>query len=208
MIECYLHGAAGVAKHVTVVTVDLMAIAWILLSSRLPREPSRLRLAIWRRLKRLGAVLIHDAVWVLPADARTREAFEWLAEEIEEQGGTAWVWEAAGLAAEQDRRAVERFRTEAEARYAEIGASAQAIRDAAHRGRRRGRRHPASPVVLAHAVRQLRGLERALRLERRRDYFQAAGREVASARVSGAIAELETMESGALGKGASRALGD
>jgi hypothetical protein len=198
----------GVAKHVTTVTVNRMAIAWILLSSRLPREPSRLRLAIWRRLKRLGAVLIHDAVWVLPADARTREALEWLAEEIEEQGGTAWVWEATGLAAEQDRRAVERFRTEAEARYAEIGASAQAIRDAALRGRRRGRRHPASPVVLAHAVRQLRGLERALRLERRRDYFQAAGREVASARVSGAIAELETMESGVLGKGASRALGD
>src|SRR6476469_8732675 len=127
-------------------------VAWILLSSRLPREPSRLRLAIWRRLKRVGAVLIHDAVWVLPADAKTREAFEWLAEEIEEQGGTAWVWEAAGLSAEQDRKAVERFRTEAEARYAEIGASAQAIRDAALRGRRRGRRHPASPVVLAHAV--------------------------------------------------------
>src|SRR6476646_1673099 len=108
-----------------------MAIAWILLSSRLPREPSRLRLAIWRRLKRLGAVLIHDAVWVLPADAKTREAFEWLADEIEEQGGTAWVWEAAGLSAEQDRRAVERFRAEAEARSAEIGASARAIHDAA-----------------------------------------------------------------------------
>ena len=79
---------------------SMAAIAWILLSSRLPREPSRLRLAIWRRLKRLGAVLIHDAVWMLPADAKTREAFEWLAEEIEEQGGTAWVWEAAGLSAD------------------------------------------------------------------------------------------------------------
>jgi hypothetical protein len=184
-------------------------IAWILLSSRLPREPSRLRLAIWRRLKRLGAVLIHDAVWVLPADAKTREAFEWLAEEIEEQGGTAWVWEAAGFAPQQDRKAVERFRTEAEARYAEIGASARALRDAALRGRRRGgRRRPASPVALAHAVRQLRGLERALRLERRRDYFHAAGRDVASAQVSGAIAELEAEESAWAGKGTNRALGD
>src|SRR6478672_6405829 len=94
---------AGVAKHVTVVTVCVMTIAWILLSSRLPREPSRLRLGVWRRLKRLGAVLIHDAVWTLPADAKTREACEWLAEEIEEQGGTAWVWEAASLSADQDR---------------------------------------------------------------------------------------------------------
>jgi hypothetical protein len=91
-------------------------VSWILLSSRVPREPTRLRLAIWRRLKRLGAVLIHDAVWVLPADAKTREAFEWLAEEIEEQGGTAWVWEAAGLSPAQDRDAVELFRREADAR--------------------------------------------------------------------------------------------
>src|SRR5947207_3601298 len=110
----------GVAEYVTVVTVCLMApITWILLSSRLPREPSRLRLAVWRRLKRLGAVLIHDAVWMLPADAKTREAFEWLAEEIEEQGGTAWVWEAVGLSGAQDRAAVESFRREADARYAE-----------------------------------------------------------------------------------------
>jgi NAD(P)-dependent dehydrogenase (short-subunit alcohol dehydrogenase family) len=67
----------------------MAAAPWVLLSSRLPREPSRLRLAVWRRLRRLGAVLLNDAIWVLPADAKTREAFEWLAEEIGEQGGTA-----------------------------------------------------------------------------------------------------------------------
>jgi hypothetical protein len=190
------------------VTVHTMAsIAWILLSSRLPREPSRLRLAIWRRLKRLGAVLIHDAVWMLPANAKTREAFEWLAEEIEEQGGTVWVWEAAGLSAAQDRAAVESFRREADARYAEIGASAQAIRDATlGRQRRSGRPRPASEAALAHAIRQLRGLERALRLERRRDYFRAPGREVAAALVRDAIAELEV--GAPAGEGARRALGD
>jgi hypothetical protein len=181
---------------------------WILLSSRVPREPTRLRLAIWRRLKRLGALLVHDAVWMLPADAKTREAFEWLAEEIEEQGGTAWVWEAAGLSPAQDREAVELFRGEADARYAEIGASARAIRDAALGGRRRGKRaRPQSPAERAHAVRQLRGLERALRLERRRDYFRASGRAAAATLVNEAMAELEgrfTQEA----EGAARALGD
>lgn len=181
---------------------------WILLSSRVPREPSRLRLAIWRRLKRLGAALIHDAVWVLPADAATREAFEWVAEEIEEQGGTAWVWQATGLSPAQDRDAVELFRREADARYAEIGASAQAIRDAVLGGRRRGtRRRPPAPAVLAHAERQLRGLERALRLERRRDYFRAPGRGPATDIVRGALADLEAQRP-APGERASRAVGD
>jgi hypothetical protein len=181
---------------------------WILLSSRVPREPTRLRLAVWRRLKRLGAVLVHDAVWMLPADARTREACEWLAQEIEEQGGTAWVWEAAGLSPAQDRVAVELFRQDADARYAEIGASARAIRDAVLRGRRRGKRaRPQSPAERAHAVRQLRGLERALRLERRRDYFRAFGPSAAAALVSDAIAEVEAW-SPREAEGAARALGD
>jgi hypothetical protein len=183
-------------------------LSWVILSSRVPREPTRLRLAVWRRLKRLGAVLIHDSVWMLPADARTREAFEWLAEEIDEQGGSAWVWETVALSPAQDREAIELFRREAEARYAEIRASAQSIRDAALRGRRRGTRlRPPSPGVLAHAVRQLRGLERALRLERPRDYFRAAGRAPAAALVSAALAELEQRLAPADPQRSRRALG-
>jgi hypothetical protein len=193
-------------------------ISWILLSSRLPREPSRLRLAVWRRLKRLGAVLLHDAIWVLPADAKTREAFEWLAQEIEEQGGTAWVWEAASLSPEQDRQVVEQFRREADARYEEIGATAQAIRDATLRGRRRaqqGRRvrrvrrdRPPDPLTVTQALRQLRGLERGLRLERRRDYFRSPGRGTAAAAVSAAITDLEAHRPAAPEERAAHALGD
>lgn len=184
-------------------------ISWILLSSRLPREPSRLRLAVWRRLKRLGAVLLHDAIWVLPVDAKAREAFEWLAQEIEEQGGTAWVWEAASLAPEQDHHVVEQFRREADARYSEIGATARAIRDATLRGRRRGRRaRPPEPAMVTHALRQLRGLERALRLEHRRDYFRSQGRAAASAQVKAAVAELDARRPGARRHGVAHALGD
>jgi hypothetical protein len=157
----------------------------------------------------LGAILVHDSVWMLPADATTREAFEWLAEEIEEQGGTAWVWEAVGLSPAQDSEAVELFRREADTRYAEIGGSAQAIRDAALGGRRRGKRvRPPLPTVATHAVRQLRGLERALRLERRRDYFRASGRAAAAALVSAAIAELEPGRPTPNTEGGARALGD
>jgi hypothetical protein len=181
---------------------------WVLLSSRLPREPSRLRLAVWRRLKRTGAVLLHDAVWVLPADPATREAVEWLAEEIEEQGGTAFVWEAAGLSLDQDRHLVELFRREADARYAEIAATARAIRAATLRHRHRGSRaRPPAEARMAQALRQLRGLERALRLERRRDYFRAPGRAAAAAAVSEALAAVEARPSPTHERSAVHALG-
>ena len=65
---------------------------WVLLSYRLPREPSTPRIAVWRRLRRLGAVQIGDGVSALPLDERTREQSDWLANDIEEAGGEAIVW--------------------------------------------------------------------------------------------------------------------
>ena len=179
----------------------MATVPWVLLSSRLPREPSRLRLGVWRRLRRLGALLLHDAVWVLPADAKTREAFEWLAEEIGEQGGTAFVWEALSLDEPQNRELVRRFRADADTRYAALAQSARDIVQAAARSRRR--RAGVDPRA---ALRQLTGLERALRLERRRDYFRAPGRGDAETAVATAIAGFETPRPGARSAGGEHAL--
>jgi len=60
---------------------------WLLLHYKLPTKPSALRVYTWRKLKRLGAVLLHDAVWVLPDLPRTAEQVQWLTAEIEEMGG-------------------------------------------------------------------------------------------------------------------------
>jgi hypothetical protein len=149
----------------------MAAIPWVALSYRLPREPSRLRLAVWRRLKRIGATVLHDSIWLLPTDAKTREAFEWLAEEIEEQGGTALAWEATSFDGAQDDVIIAQFRAEADERYAAIAESADGLRRLAGRRRSPGR------TRLEQARRQLVGLERALRLESQRDHFRApAGR--------------------------------
>jgi len=67
---------------------------WVLLSYRIPREPSTPRIAVWRKLKRLGVAQIGDGLAALPADARTLEQFEWLAEEIDEAGGSSTLWRA------------------------------------------------------------------------------------------------------------------
>jgi hypothetical protein len=162
-----------------------MAITWLLCSYRLPREPSRLRLAVWRRLKRVGAVMVHDGLWVLPGDAKTREDFEWLAEEIEERGGSVMLWEARSVPVGQDSTVVMRFRAEVEERYAII---AQAAKKVLRTGKRRG----STAQSLEKAMQQLRGLERTLRLERRRDYFRGPGRQQAEETVQAAAAEIRS----------------
>src|SRR5690348_1291001 len=90
--------------------------SWLLLLHKIPREPSAGRVAVWRKLKQLGAVLLHDAAWVLPATARTREQFLWLASEIFEIGGEATVFEAQ-LAVGEDDRIVAQFQAQAAVLY-------------------------------------------------------------------------------------------
>ena len=80
----------------------------MLLSYRLPREPSGPRIAVWRKLERLGVARLGDGLVALPADARTREQFDWLAEEIGEAGGSAALWLAEpGTAAQEQQIAAD-----------------------------------------------------------------------------------------------------
>src|SRR5712692_886712 len=95
-----------------------------MLMFRIPTEPSALRVSTWRKLKRLGAVVLHDAVWVLPATTTTREQLQWLVSEIAEGGGEARVWRSE-VEVGDDRQLVEEFAERANAAYGEILADLQ-----------------------------------------------------------------------------------
>ncbi len=94
--------------------------SWVLLVYKIPREPTSSRAAVWRKLKRLGALLLHDAVWVLPATAWTREQFQWLAVEIGELGGEAYLWESSLLLNGQAEALQQQFQARVDAAYQEI----------------------------------------------------------------------------------------
>jgi hypothetical protein len=112
---------------------------WVLLAYRLPREPSTPRIAVWRKLERLGAARLLDGLVALPRDARTQEQFEWLAEEIGETGGEATIWfgvpgsraQQRHLAAVMARRVADDYddvaRSAAEALTAEPAARRRAL---------------------------------------------------------------------------------
>ena len=93
---------------------------WVLLVYKVPREPTASRAYVWRKLKRLGALLIHDAVWVLPATAWTREQLQWLAVEITELGGEALLWESRLTLNGQEESLVQQFQARVDVVYQEI----------------------------------------------------------------------------------------
>ena len=93
---------------------------WLMLVYKIPREPTAGRVYVWRKLKRLGAVLLQDAVWVLPATPRTEHQFQWLLTEINELGGEAMLWRSELAFVEQEESLIKQFETEVDSTYRKI----------------------------------------------------------------------------------------
>ncbi len=74
---------------------------WLLLIYRVPSEPSRLRSAVWRRLKRLGAIYLQNSAAALPASSGAERALRKLRSEIQAMNGTAVLLSCSVLAGEQ-----------------------------------------------------------------------------------------------------------
>jgi hypothetical protein len=62
---------------------------WLLLLLSLPPRPSSLRVRAWRRLRSLGAVPLKSSAYLLPDSPDRYEQFQWLAQEIQRDGGEA-----------------------------------------------------------------------------------------------------------------------
>ena len=95
---------------------------WILLIHQLPPKPTNLRVRIWRKLQKLGAVAIKNSVYVLPANEKTHEDFQWLKQEIESAGGEATVFQAASVEGATDEEIIAAFRKARDEEFAAIAA--------------------------------------------------------------------------------------
>lgn len=145
---------------------------WVLLLYRLPREPSRPRISVWRRLDRLGVARLGDGLVALPADARTREQLEWVADEVVDAGGTAMVWLARLTSRQQERELAAGMATARAAEYTALVGEAAAAHDA----------------DVATRVAVMRRLRERLHRIGRRDYFPPPQRDLAHAAIA-ALAE-------------------
>ncbi|GAA5195415.1 hypothetical protein GCM10023346_25300 [Arthrobacter gyeryongensis] len=149
---------------------------WVLLNYRMPRNPSSPRVAVWRRLQALGVAQLGDGLVALPADARTREHFDWIAGDITENGGTAAVWLGRPASEALERSIAE---TMARDRGQEYLALAEDARDALR----------LEEPARARTAKRLRAQ---LRKINRRDYFPPQARALAAEAIAAVLAPADT----------------
>jgi hypothetical protein len=95
-------------------------LAWLLLLVRLPATHSATRVAIWRKLKKSGAIQIQTSTYVLPDDPPRYETFQWLTQHIRDAGGDATLVRARKIEGFTNERLIEMFNAARAKEYASL----------------------------------------------------------------------------------------
>jgi hypothetical protein len=147
---------------------------WLLLLHQIPRKPDYLRVKVWRRLQRLGAVSIKNAVYALPRSEERNEDLQWVMREIVAGGGEATLVEANLVQGLRDDEVEALFTQARDADYEELVTQ---IRAASKLLPKRGKRKDDSRRKVEAEIERL---ERRLEEIAAIDFFHASGRETAS----------------------------
>lgn len=146
---------------------------WILLIHQLPPNPTNLRVRIWRQLQKVGAVAIKNSVYVLPANEKTHEDFQWLKQQIESAGGDAAVFRADSVEGATDEEIIAAFREARDEEFAVITAELDGL-SGTIREQTRGK-HLSAGRLAAHEA-ELDKLHAELQRISANDFFSAKGR--------------------------------
>src|SRR5260370_1248730 len=162
---------------------------WLLLIHQIPPKPDYLRVKIWRRLKRVGAVAIKNSVYMMPRSDQSLEDFQWTVREITEGGGDAWICEAAFVEGISNDQVEALFRAARDADYAAISEEAKEFARKFPVGKGLNER---AGDLEAGVARLRRRLGEAVGI----DFFDCLGRQSAEGLVAGLEARLNPDASG------------
>ncbi len=93
---------------------------WLVLVYRVPTEPASKRVAVWRELKRLGALYLQQCVCVVPWRAPLKTEMERIAAKIPGYGGEFTLFEVPVLGTADEAKIIDAFRAQRDKEYAEI----------------------------------------------------------------------------------------
>jgi len=93
---------------------------WLLLIYKVPAEPAKKRIAVWRRLKGMGAVYLQNGVCLLPRTDDHARRLKMLENEIAEMAGESVILETVALDRAQEGKVVTRFKADRDEQYVEF----------------------------------------------------------------------------------------
>lgn len=67
---------------------------WLVLNFTLPKEPSRARVSVWRKLKKYGSVSIGQSMWLLPVSKEHMDILTEISKEVVQNNGSAYMLKA------------------------------------------------------------------------------------------------------------------
>ena len=135
-------------------------IGWLLLLLRLPATHSTERVAIWRKLKKSGAIQIQTSTYVLPDEPARYETFQWLTQHIRDAGGDATLVRAREIEGLSDQKLIEQFNASRAKEYAVLRDTIRAVT---------GRSKPSRNLDV-----QLERIRRQFREIKQTDFFNCA----------------------------------
>ncbi|MCK9510528.1 MAG: ChrB domain-containing protein [Pigmentiphaga sp.] len=164
------------------------SLRWLLLTYKVPAEPAARRIALWRRLKGMGAVYLQNGVCLLPKADDAARRLKMMENDIADMGGDCVILQTVALDQAQEDKVVARFKADRDDQYREfIGRCADFEKEIAKEVAKRKFTY----AELEEEDTDLKKLQGWLEKIRKLDFYGAALADEAAARLRDCEAVLE-----------------
>ncbi len=163
-------------------------LAWLILTYKVPSEPTRFRTYLWRQVKALGCLHLQQAAWLLPNTPVLEAELKKLVSRVEEFGGEASLLAVSSPDAEWEARVIDGFNAIRDEEYAEIAENEERFEDEV---RRETRKRKFTFAELEDLEADQEKLKKWMAKVEERDFFRAPGRMEAEKRLSEGAKSLE-----------------
>jgi hypothetical protein len=98
----------------------MVVLTWLLLTYKGPPEPATKRIALWRRLKGMGAIYLQNGVCLLRKTDDHVRRLKMLENDVAAMGGESVILETVALDRAQEDKVVSRFKADRDEQYREF----------------------------------------------------------------------------------------
>ena len=129
---------------------------WLFLVHQIHTPNSKERVMVWRAIKKTGAVLYRNSVYVLPYGKERLEDFQWVCQQINDSKGEASIFVSNAESQKEDLAIEALFRKARSEDYTALVGTADRLRSRIHSSRKRKRWPDSQRSVFHKEANQLR----------------------------------------------------